>query len=166
VDLSDLLSPRTAEDIFAQRVRLTIGDREVLLPALVIADTEDWLRSFDETMAPVLGAVTAAGDDPGEALNALARDIEPFLALLISYDREGLLPSRDELRRSLTPMDLLVCCLEVWRAANPLLDVALGVVVGTRLATTAREIATATSPEPTSSPPRRGAGRPAPSAAN
>lgn len=124
MDLASLLPPRSVEDILAERVRLSIGGQEYHLPALVIARNEAWKAKLDAEMTALL-ARAQDEDDPGKVLEALAADTAPFLDLLYLYDETGVLPDRETVRSSLTELGLLSAVLEVWRAANPLVDIGL-----------------------------------------
>lgn len=146
-------------DVIAQRVRLHIGGEDYLLPSLCIADSEEWEAKLDAEVTDVLRTVEEQGDDVGQVLETLATNPDRFLDLLIAYDQTKVLPKKAALRRQMTQMDLLRCCLEVWRAANPLVDIGLGVVT-----TVARR--TSALPRLTSSLQPSTGGPPAPSGAN
>lgn len=157
-EITDLLPARSVEDILAERVRLSVGGREFILPSLNLDDTEAWLTSINAEVAGLLAAVDA-DVDLGSLLAQLQSRQSALLDLLVSYDKTGVLPPLDELRKGLTPMGLIRSVLEVWRAANPLVDIALSGLSTSGLATIA-------SPTPTSSRPRNGTGRRARSGAN
>ena len=157
-DLTDLLPARSVEDILAERVRLSVGGQEYILPSLNLDDTEAWLAAINAEVAGLLAS--ADGDaDLGPLLSELQARQGRMVELLVSYDKTGVLPPVEELRKGLTPMGLIRAVLEVWRAANPLVDIAL-----TGLSTSG--LATIASPTPTSSRPRNGTGRRAKSGAN
>lgn len=129
--LGSLLPTRTVGDILAGRVRLRVGVDVIDLPVLPIARNEAWKERLDATMAGLLERATDDAD-PGQVLDALAADTGPFLDLLYAYDRDGVLPDREVIRETWTELDLLLAVLEVWRAANPLVDVGLGAWSATR----------------------------------
>ena len=158
MDLSSILPPRSVEDILAERVRLVIDGQTYDLPALVIADNEAWKARLDAEITALL-ARAQGEDDPGEVLNALAADATPFEDLLYAYDKGGILPEREVLRSSLTEFGLLCAVLEVWRAANPLVDIGIG-AWQTTVQTTNEWLARMRGSRPST------AGRPASSGAN
>lgn len=129
MDLSEFLPDRSIEDILAERVRLTIGGRDYVLAALTIEENEAWLAEVDGELAGTLEAVGDAGDDVQAILAALTGDSDSVLELLISYDKRGVLPPLDELRREVTPMGAIRLALTVWRAANPKADIALAALL-------------------------------------
>lgn len=137
MDLGSILPPRSMEEILAERVRLTIGGRVYDLPALVIDDNQRWKEQLDLAMVGLLQAAGEQGDNVGAVLETLSADPGPFLDLLQSYDKTGVLPERDVLRTSMTETQLLISVLEVWRVANPLVDIGLAVVATTALRTNA-----------------------------
>jgi hypothetical protein len=157
-DLTDLLPKRSVEDILAERIRLSVGGREYILPSLNLDDTEAWLNQINAEVSGLLSAVDAEAD-LGPLLAELQARQGRLVDLLVSYDKTGVLPPVEELRQGMTPMGLIRSVLEVWRAANPLVDIAL-----TGLSTSG--LATIASPTPTSSRPRNGTGRRAKSGVN
>ncbi len=159
MELTSLLPPRSVEDILFERVRLMIGGKVYDLPALVIEDNEAWKTSVDETLRSLLDALDAADNDVTAIVGALTGEPERLLGLLRSYDKTGILPDDETLRKTMTPIGLFRAVLEVWRAANPLVDIGL-------LGVTMPLIQPSGSAEPTSSPRRNGAGRRASSAAS
>ena len=146
-----LLPPRPVEDILAERVRLSIGGKVYDLPALSIEANEAWLVTLNEDVSGLLGGLNAAGEDAAGIIGMLAAEPDRLVDLLYSYDQSSVLLPREELRRAVTPLGLIRIVAEVWRAANPLVDIALA---GMALALPAEP-----SPTRTSSPPRNGAGR-------
>lgn len=161
MDLTSILPPRSIEDILLERVRLRVGDDTYELPALVIEENERWKESLEGDLTGMLAALADAGDDIGAIVSALTGEPDRLLGLLRSYDVTGVLPDDETLRAKMTPLGLFRAVLEVWRAANPLVDIGL---VGMTLATAEQE--TSGSPKPTSTPRRNGAGRRAKSGAS
>ena len=158
MEITDLLPARSIEDILAERVRLTIGGEAYNLPALNVEDTEAWLGELEGDLRGLLSLVEDAGDDAGKVFAELSAKPARLIDFLIAYDKMGALPDRDGLRRGLTPIGLVKAVLEVWRAANPLVDIALAGL-------TMSDPISASRPR-TSSPRRNGAGRRAASAAS
>lgn len=149
--VSDLIPPRRLEDIVAQRVRLVLGGEVYDLLALTIADTEAWLGQMDGYVVRLLAGID--GDDlPERVIAALSTQGEDLMTLLLAYDKRGVLPPKARLRKLMTPFELLCSVLEVWRAANPLVDIGID---------TLPKAEPPASPPPTSSRRRNTAGRPA-----
>lgn len=118
-----LLPARSVEDVLAERVRVLIGDEVYTLGVLSIAENREWKERMDLELGYLLLRIT--GSDDGEAILRMFDGAEQvFLDLLVSYDRQGVLPPRDELERRMTQMGLVRAVLEVWRAARPLADIA------------------------------------------
>ncbi len=125
MDLSSLLPPRSMEDILFERVRLVIGGEVYDLPALVIEKNEAWKASLEADLAGMLEALDEAGNDVMGIVTALTGEPGRLIGLLRSYDVTGVLPDDETIRASVTPMGLFRAVLEVWRAANPLVDIGL-----------------------------------------
>jgi hypothetical protein len=152
-----VLIGRSAEDVLSRTVRLSFGGREFTLPVLTIAGNRRWLARVDAELGRVLDGLRARGQTP-DLLGVLNGQIDQMLDLLIAYDTSNVLPPRDELAELAYEPELLKAIQEVWRAANPLVAIALS-----RLHL---EAVTSDSSAPTSSPPRPGAGRRRRSTAN
>lgn len=152
MQLRDLLpSPRSAEDILARRVRLDIGGEEYVLPVLPIRDNRAWTDRLHGEVSTVFRDVEEGGEDVTTVLAALAAAPDRFMDMLLLYDIGHVLPAREAIEAVWTEVDLLIACLEVWRAAHPLVDIGLGIVATTE--TRARD-----SLPHTSSPSESGAG--------
>jgi hypothetical protein len=126
LDLRSILPERSFEDIIAERVRLTIGGKEYILPAKVIEDNETWLAGLNAEFMSLMNALSKQTEDTGAIVGLLTRDPDWLIDHLISYDHTNALPDRAAIRKGLTPMKLLLSVGEVWRAANPLVDTLLG----------------------------------------
>jgi len=154
MELTSLLPARSIEDILLERVRLVIGGQVYDLPALVIDDNERWKESLQTELTTLLNALDNADNDVSAIVSALTGEPDKLLGLLRSYDKTGVLPDDATMRANLTPIQLFRAVLEVWRAANPLVDIGmLGVAMTTVIPSTSE------SPAPMSSPRRNGAGR-------
>lgn len=152
MELRDLLpEPRSVEDILGRRIRLVIDGEVYSLPVLPIRENRVWTDRLDGEVLRVLSAVEEAGDDVGAVLAKLSEAPGRFMELLELYDLHDLLPPRESIEAVWTEVDLLLACLEVWRAAHPLVDIGLGVIE-----TTARQVNAL--PRLTSSPLSSGAG--------
>lgn len=112
-------------DVIARVVRIPIGDERIAMPVLSIAESEVWLTKFDTAFVGLLSAATAEGNDIDAAYGFVSLHPENFVDLIVTYDVTGVLPARDELVTRMTKTDLLVACLEVWRAENPLVELGL-----------------------------------------
>lgn len=130
---------RSAGDILAGRLRLTLGGREFVLPVLPIAAEEGWKAALETSLASTFATIDAAGDMATivGALEGLG--VDPFLDALYGYDATGKLPPRDELRATVIAADVIRSVFEVWSATSPL--VAIGALM---------------MPRPTDEPPTNG----------
>jgi hypothetical protein len=151
----DLLgNGRPAGDILSRTVRITLGGKEYSLPVRSIKANREWLAKVNGQTVALLKGLDTSGDDLGALMGLLGNQIDPLIDLLLAYDSEGVLPTRDEIE-SIEPdasLDVLEAVQGVWRAANPL--------VGTSITSmTTGEALGNVSSVPTSSPPRNGAGR-------
>jgi hypothetical protein len=135
VELRDLFpEPRSAEDVLGKRIRLVIDGETYTLPVLPIRENRVWSDRLDGEIQRVFGQVDMAGDDINALFAALAAAPGRFMDMLYLYDMSGVLPPKDELEAVWTEVDLLTACLEVWRAAHPLVDIGLAL-----METTARQ---------------------------
>lgn len=125
MDLRKFLPERSLEDIISERVRVTVGETEYVLPVKVVEDNEIWLQSLNSDFRQLMQALTEAGEDVEKIVALLTRDPNWLIDHLLSYDHTGQLPDRETIRKSMTPIRLLMAVGEVWRAANPLADIAL-----------------------------------------
>lgn len=156
MDAISLLPTRSIEDILAERVRLTIGGEVYDLPALPIADSEEWRAGLEGDLVGTLSGIDSLDNDIGGILGALAGQMPRLIDALYSYDRGSVLPEREVLTRKVTALWIVRAVLEVWRATNPLVDIGL--------AGMADDLPLNVSPLPTSSRSRNGVKRPAKSA--
>lgn len=160
MELRDLLpEPRSVDDVLSKRIRLLIDGEEFVLPVLPIRENRVWTDRLDGEVVRVLSAIEEAGDDVGAVLASLSQAPGRFMDLLLLYDLHGLLPPRERIEAVWTEVDLLQACLEVWRAAHPLVDIGL-----VAIETTARRVNAL--PRLTNTPPPNGASVPTASRAN
>ncbi len=145
-------SKRSAEDIFAGRVRVELGGRTYTMPVRSRRTNREWLESLDGWFGATLDRLDTI-DDTDELLAVLFGASDKFLDALVSYDATGVLPGREVIDRLATDIDIIRAVMEVWRAANPLVAIALGLAPSD-----------AATPQPTSSLslPAPTAGLPAP----
>ena len=130
---------RTAEDIFAGRIRVELGPRTYTMPVRSRKANRDWLESLDARTGGTLDALDDL-DDEEQVLRLLSASSEAFLDALVSYDHTHALPSRDAIDDQASDIQITSAIMEVWLAANPpLVALALG-------------LAPAEAPSPTPSP--------------
>lgn len=125
MELGRLLSPRSIEDILAERIVLTLDGVEYVLPVKTMRDHREWERSLDRELVTLFLLVQDDEDDVMAVLSALGQMPGRFIDLLLSYDATNVLPDRDTIYAKCSELVLLVACLEVWRAAHPLADIGL-----------------------------------------
>lgn len=152
--VAGLVPERSAEDIFAGRVRLTFAGTTYELPTLVIEKEEAWLASIDSQFGGLLNGLSQAGNNTGAMVALLSGSQDKLLDLLYSYDETHVLPARPALRKVARSHELIKAVMEVWVAANPLVGIALQ-----GLQTLGSSPTNGASPDATSSPPPATAGR-------
>lgn len=118
--LPDTVPTRTAADILAGRVRVSLGGVIFDLPVLPRAQSRRWLETLDQRFQNLAVALDQAGDDTPQIMALLVSETDALYDVLLSYDRDHVLPSRDEADELATDAEILQAVLEVWRAANPL----------------------------------------------
>lgn len=142
---------RPAGDILSRSVRLTLGDKQYVLPVLTIGGNRRWMEKLDAELTTVLSRLRRAGTRAPELYDVLAGQLDAMIDLLTAYDTTHVLPPRDEILEQTYEDELIAAVQEVWRTANPLVAMAVD-----RIRT--REALTNASLAPTSSPPPSGAG--------
>lgn len=126
--LRQFLPERSAEDILAERIRLTLGGTEYVLPVLTIEQNE----AFRVTLNTNLGGLLAGFDQLDSLPSIMARlgQATPvILETLAAYDREGQLPAAAVLRSTCTEVAVSRAFFGVLAAAYPLAAVALDSVL-------------------------------------
>ena len=91
--LVGIIPERSAEDIFAGRVRLTFAGQVYELPTLVIEEEEKWLTRIDAQLAGILAGVSSSGEDYGAIVGLLTGAAPQLLDLLYAYDQTHVLPA-------------------------------------------------------------------------
>jgi hypothetical protein len=114
------LPERSAADILAGVVRVSIGGGLYELPTLPMEASERWLASLDERFAAVASGIESSGDDLAAKLAILMSGQDAMLDALYAYDRSQVLPPREEAERNATKTEILRAVIEVWRAEHPL----------------------------------------------
>jgi hypothetical protein len=165
------LPQRTAEDILAGVVRVTLGRQEYLLPVLPIERNEQWQQAENGALGPILAGLDEAG---AEGVAFLCRQAPTVYAQLMAYDALGIdpdlgriepvLPPWDEIRKVATEAQVVSALLGVMAAAYPLAVEMLRLVEVGSLAMALQATATPDSSAPTSKSRARSAGRRAKSA--
>lgn len=129
--LAGLISERSAEDIFAERVRVTLCGREFVMPVLPMGPEETWKAALDTSLDPALAQI-ADTNDLGTAVELLERYPQQLVDALVAYDRSGVLPPREEIIAGTTKLGILRAVLEVRQAANPLAAIGLAMMMAGR----------------------------------
>lgn len=116
---------RSAEDIFAGRIRVELGGTTYTMPVRSRKANREWLESLDLSFATLLANLEDI-DDGEQVLRLLFSATDQFLDALVSYDAGRSLPPRGVIDDEATDMEIVRAVMEVWRAANPLVAIALG----------------------------------------
>lgn len=133
------LPARSATDILAGVIRVSLGGQVYELPVLPRAASRAWLASLDDRFAALAQELEAAGNDTPAIMARLVAEADALYEMLLAYDQAGALPTRDDIDAIATDTEILRAVLEVWRAVNPL----------------AATVAETSVPTPTLSPERR-----------
>lgn len=120
---------RSAEDIFAGRIRLVLDGESFDLPVRSRKANREWLAALDESFDALLESLESL-DDETEVLSLLFGAGDQFLEALVGYDVEGILGSAQEIDARATDLEIIAAVMEVWRAAHPLAAIALGLAPG------------------------------------
>lgn len=136
---------RSAEAILSRTVRVVLNDTEYVLPVLRIAGNRRWKAELDAATIGLVEGLEAGGNDIAAILGIFGSQTDLLLDLLLSYDVDHVLPSREVIEETAYDVELVQAVREVWRAANPL------AVTGVEMVAT---------PTPDSSPPTNTSPRP------
>jgi hypothetical protein len=158
-----LIPPRAAEDVMAERVPVTLGDRSFILPVLSIEANETWTALFNQHIGSLLSGMERP-DANAQLVLGYLQGLTPIqLELLRAYDSKGVLPDDEWIRANASGPQLLKALLGTVAAAFPFAIVAIEMVLssqdvqGELLRSLQRY---------TSSLPANGAGQPATSGVN
>jgi hypothetical protein len=147
---------RPAADVLARVVRVSLGGTVYELRVRSIRANREWKARLDSEIVTSLHAIDAADDgNVAAVIAALEPYLEPLLDVLLAYDADGVLPSKDAIL-DIEPdatLEIFVAIREVWRAASPFVGMALAA-----LTSTTPEPTTSGSSTPTSTSPRSTAG--------
>lgn len=119
--MPETVPTRSAADILAGRVRVTLGGTTHDLPVLPRGPSKRWLEQLDARFATLAAQLSEAADTPA-IMGLLVTETDALYDMLLSYDQSGVLPSRDEIDETATDAQILQAVLEVWRAVHPLVD--------------------------------------------
>lgn len=148
--LAQYLPERSAQDILAGRVRLTLGGQAFDLPALTIAQCDAFRARASAELGQLFGSFEAI-ESPMQMVAWLGGTTDLQLAILRSFDLGGVLPDDAWVREHATPEAVLRAVFEVTACAFPPFAVALDLIVRNPAAiTTLLEAGTAGSSRPTS----------------
>ena len=125
--------------------RFELGGSEYVLRTLPIEDNETWLTRIDAQLSGLLSGLEGDDVDMGGILSMLAVQVTDLVLVLADYDRENVLGGVAAIRKVGRPHEILLAVVAVWRAANPLVDIAL--------AGMAASVTAGMSSDPTSSSP-------------
>jgi hypothetical protein len=111
---------RSPSDVWAGRIRITLGGVEYVLPVAPRQVARQWLATLDGSFAAVATLIDAK--DVPEALRALAAHTDTLYDLLVDYAAVvGVdLPVRDSEFDFASEPEILRATVEVWAALNPL----------------------------------------------
>lgn len=115
---------RSMTDVLAGVFRIRLAKQDFVLPVLTIGENEEWERSLDEGLQPLITEET----DAAAAIDILQRYDGKLVELIYSYDRTHVLPPIEELRPHIYPNEALLAVWEVRAALNPTLGLTLAAV--------------------------------------
>jgi hypothetical protein len=116
------LPARSATDVLAGVVRVSLGGRVFEIPVLPRGASRRWLESLDARFASLANDLEQAGSDTPAIMVRLVAEADGLYEMLLAYDRAGasVLPDRADIDEVATDTEILRAVLEVWRAVNPL----------------------------------------------
>lgn len=118
---------RSAEDIFAGRIRVVLGDTTYTMPVRSRKANREWLEALAIATGGALDALDTI-EDADRVLRLLTSMDDAFLDALLDYDETHALPSREVIDEQATDLQVTKAIVEVWLAANPKVAIALGLV--------------------------------------
>jgi hypothetical protein len=116
---------RSAEDFFAERIRVELGGKTYTLPVRSVRDNREWLEALAGRDVITMRTLDDL-DDPRQVMAVLSESDGQLLDALISYDEGRVLPSRDDIEAVATNLEIYRAAAGVWLAANPKASIALG----------------------------------------
>lgn len=122
--LRQFLPERSAEDILAERIRLTLGGTEYVLPVLTIEQNEVFRASLSSKLGLLLAGFDQLDSMP-VIMARLGASAPLLLELLGEYDQTHQLPTAEQLRTTCTEVAVSRAFFGVLAAAYPLVAAAL-----------------------------------------
>jgi hypothetical protein len=105
---------RSMDDVLLGLIRFTLGGRPFAMAALPMGPHDRWQEGLDQRLQASFDAVPDSGLAIVRSITAAFRaNREQLLDALIAYDRDGVLPSRDEIRELATQQDIIAAIREV-----------------------------------------------------
>lgn len=102
------------DDVLAGVIRFSLGGRPFAMAVLPMGPHDRWQDGLDQTMQASFEAIPNAGPDVVKALGSAFRaNRDQMLDALIAYDRDGVLPTREEIRELATQQDIIYAIREV-----------------------------------------------------
>jgi hypothetical protein len=131
VILLDLLPERSAEDVLAGRIRVTLGtgkdQQKIDLPVLPIKPERAWKELLEKRLAELWDGLDVQ-PSPKSVMNYLGQMTSVQLEVLHAYDRSGVLPDNDWLEEHALSTQLLSALLGATAAAYPFVETAIDAV--------------------------------------
>lgn len=152
--LRELLPELSPIDVFRGIVPITFGTTRYELAALSMEEDERWIAGLDGSLRSLLEGVRAGEDDPSAMMAILMTATDKLLGAVIAYDRDHVLPDREQLKRQGRAIDALRGAVTIWVATNPTLAAAV-----MAMGAAAANGTNGTSVAPSSSSPTNTAGR-------
>ena len=154
--------PRSASDILGRSIRVTLGGQQYVMAVLFIAGNERWRALEERTSEELVARLEAAGNDTRSVIDTLTGQVDIQLDLLYAYDtdggrREGVLPSRGDLKERIHEDELTAALREVVKAANPKAATALMRIQMDALLTNDSSTPSSSRPPSTGGPRKRSA---------
>lgn len=117
--LQAYLPTRSAEDIWAERIPLRLGDRDIALRVLPMGPNAAWKERAEAELRGLFATFEGI-NDPKDLMAFLSRlETDTVMGLLRGYDRDGVLPDDEWMRENVSEGALLRAFIEVLAAAHP-----------------------------------------------
>lgn len=102
------------DDVLAGLIRFSLGGQPFAMAALPMAAHDRWQDGLDQRLQASFDGVPGSGQALVRKITAAFRaNREQLLDALIAYDRDGVLPTRDEIRELATQQDIIAAIREV-----------------------------------------------------
>jgi hypothetical protein len=155
-------SQRSIDDVLAGVIRFTLGGRPFAMATLPMAAHDAWQDGLDDGLSTSFESVPDSGPGVVKGLETAFRaNRDRLLDALIAYDRDGVLPPRDEIREIATQQDIIAAIREVRAVGgDPLAASALSALSVLRTPTKPKTNGSTRKPRRSSGAPRNTAGQP------